>query len=135
MITYRYGPYEPDKDRPWDLDRLMGVLSDMIMRYDIQLEEALRMLIDRGLPVNMFLKEGGMQDLVQALEAQLREKIQSALETFELKSARKETEDDLASSRADSQKRFKKDDELREMLEKAMAEMSMDSLYRLKRLA
>ncbi|MBL8020041.1 MAG: VWA domain-containing protein [Leptospirales bacterium] len=133
MITYRYGPYEPDKDRPWDLDRLMGVLSDMIMRYDIQLEEALRMLIDRGLPVNMFLKEGGMQDLVQALEAQLREKIQSALETFELKSARKEVEEDLANSRADSQKRFKKDDELREMLEKAMADMSMDSLYRLKR--
>lgn len=133
MITYRYGPYEPDKDGPWDLDRLMGVLSDMIMRYDIQLEEALRMLIDRGLPVNMFLKEGGMQDLVQALEAQLRQKIQSALETFELKSARKEVEEDLANSRADAQKRFKKDDELREMLEKAMSEMSMDSLYRLKR--
>ncbi|MCE9597725.1 MAG: VWA domain-containing protein [Spirochaetia bacterium] len=133
MITYRYGPYEPDKDRPWDLDRLMGVLSDMIMRYDIQLEEALRMLIDRGLPVNMFLKEGGMQDLVQALEAQLREKIQNALDTFELKSARKETEEDLSNSKSESLKRFKKDEELKSALEKALADLSVDALYRVKR--
>jgi len=39
MITYRYVPYDPDENDRWDVDRLMGILSEMILKYDIELEE------------------------------------------------------------------------------------------------
>jgi uncharacterized protein with von Willebrand factor type A (vWA) domain len=80
MITYRYGPYRPgDDDSSWDLDKLSRILSDMIMKYDIGLEEALRMLIERGLPVNLFIKEEGMYDLLDRFIHMIDEKIRGLL--------------------------------------------------------
>ena len=65
MITYSYSEYSPEDDNQFGIDRLMSILSDMIMKYDISLEEALKLLIEKGVPANLFLKEAGMNDLVQ----------------------------------------------------------------------
>ena len=131
MITYRYGPYEPERDRPWDMDRLMNVLSDMIMRYDLELDEALRMLIDRGLPVNMFLKEGGMDDLVHSLQQQLQQKIDDVLGQFDIKPARKDTEFDLKKDSGDLLNTAKSK-EWKDRIEDAIRNLSIDELYRIK---
>ena len=75
MILYRYGPYEPEGDGTHDLDMLMSLLSEMILKYDIELDEALSMMINKGLPVNLFLKEGGLEDLVNSYIETVQKKI------------------------------------------------------------
>ncbi|MBR32538.1 MAG: hypothetical protein CMN77_14630 [Spirochaetaceae bacterium] len=132
MITYRYGPYEPDRDGPWNMDRLMSVLSEMVMRYDMQLDDALRELINRGLPVNLFLKEGGMDDLVDQFIQQLDDQINEVLDQFHLQDAIDSTRDSLEQARKQSDDRLKKHPELQKQLKDAAERQSSDELYRLK---
>jgi len=87
MITYRYGPFQPDDDPFRDKDRLMNLLAEMIMKYDVELDEALRMLIDNGFPVNLFLKEGGMEDLVEEFRRRIEESIRELLTKYSLEGA------------------------------------------------
>ena len=132
MITYRYGPYEPDEEGSWNLDRLMGLLSEMILKYDVELDEALKMLINRGLPVNIFLKEGGMDDLIDSYVDQVQEQIDSLLDNFSLKNALKEGEDDVNEISKLLEKSLKKNPNLQENLSEAMKSASLDKLFRLK---
>lgn len=132
MITYRYGPYEPDRDGPWDMDRLMSVLSEMVMRYDMQLDDALRELINRGLPVNLFLQEGGMDDLVDQFINQLDEQLKAVLEKFHLQDAIDSTRQSLDRSRKQSEDHLKKHPELKDQLGSAVERESSDELFRLK---
>ena len=132
MITYRYGPYEPDRDGPWNMDRLMSVLSEMVMRYDMQLDDALRELINRGLPVNLFLKEGGMDDLVGQFMEQLDAQINQVLEQFQIDSAIDETRESMNRTQKKTEELLKKFPELQKQLKDAAQRQSSDELYRMK---
>lgn len=132
MITYRYGPYEPENEGDWNLDRLMGMLSEMVMKYNIQLDEALRMLIDRGLPVNLFIREGGMDDLIARFQEQIKEQRDELLDRFHLKDAIKEVEKSRERNLGPLRKGLKKQPELRDQLDEALDESSLDQLFRLK---
>ncbi len=132
MITYRYGPYEPEEQGNWNLDRLMGVLSEMVMKYNLQLDEALRMLIDRGLPVNMFIREGGMEDLIGRFREQIQAQRDELLNQFHLKDALKEVEKSRDRNLGPLRKGFKKKPEMLESLEEAVSGSSLDRLFRLK---
>ena len=133
MITYRYGPYKPDDDQPWDTDRLMSILSDMIMKYDIHLEEALRMLIDRGLPVNLFLKEGGMDDLVSGFMRQLDKRINDILKNYTLSEAVRESKKDVENSIVDVENKMKSFWNSEKMLKKYNTrDVNIDQLFRMK---
>lgn len=128
MITYRYGPYEPEKNRPWDMDRLMSLLSEMIMRHDMQLDEALRMLIDRGLPVNMFLREAGMQELTAGMRNELEARKQAILSEFEIETARLEADRDLKQSRDNILKH--EPQQSVEQIAESIERRAVDELYR-----
>tara|TARA_B100001939_G_scaffold239196_1_gene206555 strand:+ start:60470 stop:62110 length:1641 start_codon:yes stop_codon:yes gene_type:complete len=114
------------------MDRLMSVLSEMVMRYDMQLDDALRELINRGLPVNLFLKEGGMDDLVDQFIQQLDDQINEVLDQFHLQDAIDSTRDSLEQARKQSDDRLKKHPELQKQLKDAAERQSSDELYRLK---
>ena len=114
------------------MDRLMSVLSEMVMRYDMQLDDALRELINRGLPVNLFLKEGGMDDLVDQFIQQLDNQINEVLDQFHLRDAIDSTSQSLDHARKQSEEKLKKHPELRDQLKDAADRQSSDELYRLK---
>ena len=110
----------------------MSVLSEMVMRYDMQLDDALRELINRGLPVNLFLKEGGMDDLVDQFIQQLDNQINEVLDQFHLRDAIDSTSQSLDHARKQSEEKLKKHPELRDQLKDAADRQSSDELYRLK---
>ena len=83
MITYQYGPFQPEDENEYTPEKIMSLLSDMIMKYDISLEEALKNLIARGVPVNIFLKEGGMEDLVRDYFSKIQNQIEQILSSFD----------------------------------------------------
>ena len=131
MITYRYGPYNPNDEPAWNMDKLMSVLSDMIMKYDVALDEALRMLLNRGLPVNLFLKTGGMQDLLENFADQIQGQITALTEKFHLREALKEAEQELRERERSAHDQIS-DDEGRAQLQDATGRRSVDALLRLK---
>lgn len=130
MIAYRYEPYRPDDENPWNTERLMSILSEMVMRHDMRLEEALKALIDRGLPANVFIKEAGMGDLVEQFLKELQAQQDGVLETYEIESALKETMRDLRAHRHQLEKKLPKEDV--PLVAEAMDRASADQLYELK---
>ncbi|MBE7411213.1 MAG: VWA domain-containing protein [Leptospiraceae bacterium] len=82
MIVYKYSPYNPEEENSASVDSLMSIISDLMMHYQISLDEAIQELLNRGLPVNIFLKEGKMDSLVSDLEKKIQDKIQNILETY-----------------------------------------------------
>lgn len=110
----------------------MSMLSEMIMRHDMALDDALRMLIDRGLPVNMFLREAGMQELTAQMRQQLETRKQAILDEFEIESARREAEADLKEASAQIEHAAKKQPELRDQIRDMIDRKALDELYRKK---
>lgn len=110
----------------------MSVLSEMLMRYDMELDDALRELINRGLPVNLFLKEGGMEDLVDQFIGQLDDQMNQILEQFEIQSATEQTRKSLDGSSSRAGELLKKNPDLKKQLDDAMDRESSDELFRIK---
>jgi uncharacterized protein with von Willebrand factor type A (vWA) domain len=109
----------------------MSMLSEMIMRHDMALDDALRMLIDRGLPVNMFLREAGMDELTGQMRQQLEARKQAILDEFDIESARLEAERDVKEASQKIQNAAKKSPEAAEIKD-MIDRRALDELYRSK---
>jgi len=114
------------------MERLMSMLSEMIMRHDMALDDALRMLIDRGLPVNMFLRDAGMQELTAQMRQQLEARKQAIQDEFSIESARREAERDLKEAGEQIERAAKKDPEMRDRVRDMINRKALDELYRAK---
>ena len=132
MITYQYSEYFPEDENKFDKDKLMSILSELVMKYDISLEEALRMMIEKGIPANLFLKEGGMDDLIKDFQKKIETMIDQILKTFTLYPVSEDLEKDLSSLHSDLKKKFKKDPDLFAKINQAVDEKNQDLLRRLK---
>lgn len=131
MITYSYSEYFPEEDPEFNSERLMSILSEMIMKYDISLEDALRMLIEKGIPANLFLKEAGMNDLVEKFIGQIEEMIQKILSEHTLNPLLQNLESNLKNlDKSFDSKNIPKD--LQKKIQKALTEKNSDQLRRLK---
>jgi uncharacterized protein with von Willebrand factor type A (vWA) domain len=132
MIIYRYLPFQPDEENNWNTDKLMHLLSELVMRYDIQLEEALREIIQRGIPVNLFLKQGGMEDLLKDFIQKLQKQIQDLQNQYDIRSGIQETERDIANHFDEIQKKLSKFPDLLKKFKEAIDNRSFDKLNQLK---
>lgn len=132
MIIYKYEPFNPDEEPEFTSEKLTQILSDLIMKYEISLEEALRLIIEKGLPVNLFLKEGGMEDLVQKFISQINERIQSLLNNYKIEDHYNKLENEIKSKLKELEKFLKKDKKTFEELQKIIANSNLDKLRRLK---
>jgi uncharacterized protein with von Willebrand factor type A (vWA) domain len=132
MITYEYSEYFPEDDRKFDKDKLMSILSELIMKYDISLEEALRMMIEKGIPANLFLKEGGMEDLIKDFQKKVQAMIDNILKTFNLNPTSETLLKDLHSLKEEIEKKYKKDSGTLSKFKQAIEEENQDLLRRLK---
>ena len=135
MITHRYGPYEPGPDpEGWNADRLMSILSELLMKHDIALEDALNELISRGLPVNLFLKEGGMDDLLGGFIKQIEQQQSELLERYRLDGALGDTDRDVDREGKSVLEQLKtgKDSSRKPEFEQALADRSHDRIFQMK---
>lgn len=133
MITHRYGPYdEADSREPWNTDRLMQILSELLMKHDMALEDALNELISRGMPVNLFLKEGGMEDLIAGFLKQLEERRDSLLSQYRLNQALSETDRDVEANGRQIEEVLPERDAHRTPFLDALRDRSQDRVLQLK---
>jgi len=129
MITYSYSEYSPEDDNQFGIDRLMSILSDMIMKYDISLEEALKLLIEKGVPANLFLKEAGMNDLVQKYIEKIKEMISEILSKNKISPHIQSLENEIQNTK-ENLKDKKLDKKILDKILKGISEKNQDSLRR-----
>jgi len=91
MIVHRYSQYDGN-DNPFDPHELMARVGDLIMRYQIGMDEALKIMLNSGEIPNMFLKEAGLTDLVQNIIEDLEDLKKGILKKYSLEKSRIETE-------------------------------------------
>lgn len=132
MIVYRYIPYEPEDDKQKDFEQLMSLLSELVVRYDMELEEALREIIQKGYPVNLFLKEGGFEDLIKMYIDKLKKQKQEILEKFDIRKVLEETENEIKESSKPIQKKLKSFPDFLKQFNEAIQNLSYDQTNFLK---
>lgn len=132
MITYQYGEYNPEEEPSFTPEKLMQILSDLIMKYEVSMEEALRMIIEKGLPVNLFLKEGGMGDLIQNFKEDIQKQIQDILQKYNLNPVQEKMEKNQSQDAESILKRSQKLKNLQAELKQAFHERNTDQIRRIK---
>ncbi|MFN3603109.1 MAG: hypothetical protein ACK4UJ_00195 [Leptonema sp. (in: bacteria)] len=132
MIVYRYTPYQPDEDPKRNVDQLMSLLSEFVIRYDMELEDALKEIIQKGYPVNLFLKEGGWEDLLKDFIEKLKNQKKNILNTYEIQTALEAVDKEIKENSRLLQKKLKKFPEFLKKFEEAIENRSFDQMNLLK---
>ncbi|MCB1189703.1 MAG: VWA domain-containing protein [Leptospiraceae bacterium] len=130
MITYQYSQFQPE-DEPYNTDVLMSILSDLIMKYDISLDEALKYIIEKGVPVNLFLKDGGMDDLVLNFQQKLQSTVESVLKYYDLQTVKEKLSQSLKEDKKKLKKNLRNSPNWNAQIQKAIEEENQDLLRRL----
>ncbi len=110
----------------------MSLLSELVVRYDMDLEDALNEIIQRGYPVNLFLKEGGLEDLIQNFIEKLKKQKSDILEKYDIRKAIEESEKDVKENSKVLQKKLKVYPNFLNEFNKAIQNFSFDQLNFLK---
>ena len=72
MIVHRYIPYD-GSENPFDPQELITKIGELMMKYQVDLDEALQLMLASGQIPNIHLKAGGMMDFVENVIAELEE--------------------------------------------------------------
>ncbi|MCB1176315.1 MAG: VWA domain-containing protein [Leptospiraceae bacterium] len=102
------------------------------MKYNISLEEALKLIIDKGVPVNLFLKENGMDDLIKSFQEKIKSQIEEILSKFKIRPVPENIQKDIQKNIKNLKKTFKNNPEFFQKLNKAIETKNQDELQRLK---
>lgn len=132
MITYRYSKFNSDDNPEWNQNILFSMISDMIMKNDIDVEAALQSLLSKGLPVNLFLKETNTSDLLNMYLNTIQEQIDLIISTYTLKKAAQESKHDIILMQNSILDMNLFDSEIKSRLKIAINEMALDDLFRLR---
>lgn len=71
MIIHKYGEWEEPEKPPFTLEDIIRAATEMMMRMHISFNEALRYLLEQGLPLNQFLRYEGMDNLLDSYIAEV----------------------------------------------------------------
>lgn len=79
MITHDYSEWHEPEKPPFTVEELVNAVKELMMRYHVPFDEALKHLQEKGIPYNQFLKVGGLDELIQGFLDQLDQKKQDIL--------------------------------------------------------
>lgn len=101
MIIHRYSQWEPPEEPPFTLDDVIRAATDIMMRFHVDFNEALRYLIEQGMPINQFLRDEEMDsildDYIKKVE-DMKEEMRRKSDLNEYMKARGRRVDDLSNS-------------------------------------
>lgn len=73
MIIHRYSEYEEPERPPFTLEDVIRAITDMMMRHHVDFGQALQYLLERGLPINQFLRDDAMDEILDSFINQVED--------------------------------------------------------------
>ncbi|MDH5478351.1 MAG: hypothetical protein OEY50_08470 [Nitrospinota bacterium] len=64
MIIHRYSEYEEPERPPFTIEDLIRSITEMMMRGGMKFDEALRKMLEHGLPINLFLRDDALDHIL-----------------------------------------------------------------------
>jgi uncharacterized protein with von Willebrand factor type A (vWA) domain len=71
LIAFRYYPFQPAEDSVFNTDQLTSLLSDLIMKYEMSLEEALIQLVESGEPLVTRVQSDGIESYISMFKEKI----------------------------------------------------------------
>ncbi|MBM3464971.1 MAG: VWA domain-containing protein [Armatimonadetes bacterium] len=84
MIVHEYGEWHEPEKPPFTVEDVIKAIQDLMMRAHVSFDEAMRMLLARGMPMNSFLQVNGLDELIEKLIKQLEGMKQADRERYDL---------------------------------------------------
>ncbi|HUO57506.1 MAG TPA: hypothetical protein VMV05_04955 [bacterium] len=84
MITHDYSEWHEPEKPPFTMEDLVNAVKELMMKYHVTFDEALRHLQEKGIPYNQFMKTSGLQDLIQRYLDELEKQKKEILENYRM---------------------------------------------------
>lgn len=84
MIVHEYSEWHEPEKPPFTMEDVVKAIQDLMMRAHVTLDDAMRMLLRRGIPMNAFLQVNGLEELIEKLIHELEALKQADRERFDL---------------------------------------------------
>ncbi len=95
MISHEYSEWKEPEKPPFSVEDVVNTVKELMMRYHVSFDEALRALMERGLPYNQFLKVNGLDELVKGFLDSLQKMKDEIREGHRLDQTRGKVEEEL----------------------------------------
>ncbi len=131
MIFHRYSEYEEPERPPFTLDDVIRTITELMMRHHVSFNDALRHMLENGMPLNEFLRNDGLDkildDFIEQVE-QLKQKIREGFDFSGFMDGQRNEYDDAVS---DAMELAKDNPELTEKLQEAADGQNVSDFYQL----
>src|SRR5581483_5854317 len=133
MITHDYSEWHEPEKPPFTLEELVDKVKELMMRYHVTFDEALRHLQEAGIPYNQFLKTSGLSDLVQGYLDEIARLKKEILEKYRLDRALNQLEQEIRRRSAELEQLVSKlkNKDLSDRLSQALEDRNPSQLYNL----
>ena len=95
LISHEYSEWKEPEKPPFSVEDVVNTVKELMMRYHVSFDEALRALMERGLPYNQFLKVNGLDELVKGFLDSLQKMKDEIREGHRLDQTRGKVEEEL----------------------------------------
>jgi uncharacterized protein with von Willebrand factor type A (vWA) domain len=112
---------------------LVNAVKELMMRYHVTFDEALRHLQEKGIPYNQFLKTSGMTDLVEGYMKEIERLKKELLEKYRLDNVLNRLEQEIRHKSAELEQQVSrlKNPDLSKKLDEALDSRNPSQLYNL----
>lgn len=133
MITHDYSEWHEPEKPPFTLEELVDKVKELMMRYHVTFDEALRHLQEAGIPYNQFLKTSGLSDLVQGYLDEIARLKKEILEKYRLDRTLNQLEQEIRRRSAELEQLVAKlkNKDLSDRLSQALQDRNPSQLYNL----
>jgi uncharacterized protein with von Willebrand factor type A (vWA) domain len=133
LITHDYSEWREPEEPPFTMQDLVNAVKELMMRYHVTFDEALRHLQEKGIPYNQFLKTSGLTDLVEGYLKELERLKKELLEKYRLDNVLNRLEQELRHKSAELEQQVSrlKDKDLSKKLDEALDSRNPSQLYNL----
>lgn len=85
MIIHRYSEYEEPQEPPFTLTDVVRAASDLMLRYHLDFNQALKYLLDQGLPINEFLRSENFDSILDDYISEVKRMKDEFHKTWDIK--------------------------------------------------
>ncbi|VAX21074.1 hypothetical protein MNBD_NITROSPINAE02-492 [hydrothermal vent metagenome] len=129
MIIHRYSQWEEPEKPPFTLEEVIRAASDIMLRYHVDFNEALRHMISQGLSINQFLRDEQMDNILDSYIDRVKRMKDDLHDTYNLEDDLRARRRSLASLTSEARGQLDNNDDIDKAMRQAARNRSLADFY------